>query len=255
MKKFAKAEIDGKVDRILALVQLPPENFAQRYPRELSGGQLQRVALARTLVTEPALVLFDEPMAALDRRLRDYMAIELRAIQKSLGIAAIYVTHDQETASVMSDRIAIMQAGRIVQIDSPAEVYANPADRFVAEFLGDANFLLPEAIGERTGPHRIVALAGGRLTVLDSLTEEDATAVILLRPEQVEIMAQRGDGEGIEGSIVGSQFKGGAYNWQIRLRDGQSLLARTLNDVLRDGAQDGIVWLKVRPDSARLLRR
>src|SRR5664279_5149431 len=105
-------------------------------PGQLSGGQLQRVALARTLVTEPAVVLFDEPMAALDRRLRDYMAIELRAIQKRLGIAAIYVTHDQETASMMSDRLAIMEAGRIVQIGAPAEVYERPANRFVADFLG-----------------------------------------------------------------------------------------------------------------------
>lgn len=104
MKGMAKVRIAEKVDRLLAVVQLPPEAFGDRAPSALSGGQLQRVALARTLVTEPALVLFDEPMAALDKRLRDYMAVELRSIQKRLGIAAVYVTHDQETASAMSDR-------------------------------------------------------------------------------------------------------------------------------------------------------
>ncbi|TIT53239.1 MAG: ABC transporter ATP-binding protein, partial [Mesorhizobium sp.] len=133
MQGLARNLIEAKVAKALELVQLSPEKFAGRRPSELSGGQLQRVALARTLVTEPALVLFDEPMAALDRRLRDYMAVELRSIQKQLGLAAVYVTHDQETASMMSDRVIIMNAGKILQAGTPEEIYETPNSKFVSD--------------------------------------------------------------------------------------------------------------------------
>jgi ABC-type Fe3+/spermidine/putrescine transport system ATPase subunit len=243
------------VARVLALVQLPAEDFAERYPHALSGGQLQRVALARTLVTEPALVLFDEPMASLDRRLRDYMAIELRAIQKALGIAAIYVTHDQETASAMSDRIAIMQAGRIVQVGSPAEVYESPASRFVAEFLGDANFLVPKSVGERNGPYRTVEIADTTVTVLDADHGANGTAVVMFRPEHTEIRMEPAEGARMRGVVVASQFKAGAYCWQVRLPDGQMVVARSVEDPFPKASRDGEVWLAVKAAHARLLRQ
>ena len=255
MKGIARAAIVEKVNRVLKLVQLPAEDFAARYPHELSGGQLQRVALARTLVTEPALVLFDEPMAALDRRLRDYMAIELRAIQKSLGIAAIYVTHDQETASAMSDRIAIMQAGRIVQVGSPAEVYESPASRFVAEFLGDANFLIPRAIGERTGQYRAVNVAGTTLAISDAEQAANGQAVVMFRPEHAKIQARPVEGAQFRGMVVGRQFKAGTYCWQVRLSDGQVIAARSHEDIFHGELGDGAVWLSVKAENARLLRQ
>lgn len=255
MKGIARAAIAEKVDRVLTLVQLPVEDFAERYPHELSGGQLQRVALARTLVTEPALVLFDEPMAALDRRLRDYMAIELRAIQKTLGIAAIYVTHDQETASAMSDRIAIMHAGRIVQVGSPVEVYESPASRFVAEFLGDANFLIPTAIGERNGRYRAVNVADATLTISDTEQDANGEGVVMFRPEHAEIRAHPIEGAQIKGVVVGRQFKAGAYCWQVKLSDGQLIAARSAEDIFRDGGREGDVWLTVKAENARLLRQ
>jgi ABC-type Fe3+/spermidine/putrescine transport system ATPase subunit len=255
MKGIARAAIIEKVDRVLTLVQLPAADFAERYPDELSGGQLQRVALARTLVTEPALVLFDEPMAALDRRLRDYMAIELRAIQKTLGIAAIYVTHDQETASAMSDRIAIMQAGRIVQVGSPADVYGSPTSRFVAAVLGDANFLIPKSIGERNGPYRAVVVADATLTITDSEPDASGETIVMFRPEHAEIRAHPNDTAQIRGVVIGRQFKAGAYCWQVRLSDGQLIAARSADDIFRDGARDGEAWLTVKAENARLLRQ
>jgi ABC-type Fe3+/spermidine/putrescine transport system ATPase subunit len=259
MRRFKKPVIDEKVDRVLEVVQLPAADFAHRSPHELSGGQLQRVALARTLVTEPALVLFDEPMAALDRRLRDHMAGELRAIQKALGIAAIYVTHDQETASAMSDRIAIMQAGKVVQVGTPAGVYERPASRFVAEFLGDANFLAPRAIGAREGRYRAVDVADATLQLLDA--DDDVvngagdTPVVMVRPEHTEIRLQPPDGCGLKGVVIGSQFRSGAYRWQIRLADGQTVVASSARDFLAGVGSGGEVWVSLQPEHARLLRQ
>jgi putative spermidine/putrescine transport system ATP-binding protein len=247
MQRMARPLIAEKVERMLELVQLPARDFADRYPKELSGGQLQRVALARTLVTEPAVVLFDEPMAALDRRLRDYMAVELRNIQKRLGFAAIYVTHDQETASAMSDRLAIMRAGRIVQVGSPSEVYHAPASRFVADFLGDANFLVPQDVERVDETRTAVRIFDTTLTLPDAGIG-DAPAV-MLRPEHVMVSAAAIEGAA-RGTIVGRQFKTGAYRWLIALPDGQQITAQSSHDL-----PDGEVWLTMRPEHARLLRQ
>ena len=185
---------------------------------------MQRVALARTLVTEPAVVLFDEPMAALDRRLRDYMAIELRNIQKRLGIAAIYVTHDQETASAMSDRLAIMRAGRIVQVGSPVAVYRSPASKFIADFLGDANFLVPQSVDAGEGGHSLVRVLDMTLEVPGAV--RDGQPILMCRPEHVTLSARPVDGAA-SGAVVASQFKSGAHRWQVELPDGQQIVAHS----------------------------
>ena len=253
MQRAPRAVIAEKVERILDLVKLPPAEFAGRYPRALSGGQLQRVALARTLVTEPAVVLFDEPMAALDRRLRDYMAIELRNIQKRLGFAAIYVTHDQETASAMSDRLAIMHAGRIVQVGAPSDVYHEPASRFVADFLGDANFLIPQSVQQVEQDRAEVRIFDAALTLQDPGLGDGAPAV-MLRPEHVTLSTTPIEGAA-SGTIISSQFKTGAHRWQIALGDGQQVTAQSPHDVAR-GAPIGMqVWLTIRGEHARLLRQ
>ena len=254
MQRMAHPAIAEKVDRMLDLVQLPPAEFGERYPKELSGGQLQRVALARTLVTEPAVVLFDEPMAALDRRLRDYMAIELRSIQKRLGFAAIYVTHDQETASAMSDRLAIMRAGRIVQVGSPAAIYRSPDSKFVADFLGDANFLVPQAVGEGDGGHRIVRLLDMVLNIPGEHAGGRGQQVVMCRPEHVRLSARPVDGAA-KGAILASQFKAGAHRWQIELTDGQQIIAQSTHDLDPAALHGNEVWLTISAEHARLLQQ
>lgn len=139
MRKRGRDEIEKTVRRLLELVRL--SGLEDRYPKQLSGGQQQRVALARALAFDPRLLLLDEPMGALDRSLREQLQLEVKRIQRTLNVTTIYVTHDQEEALLLSDRVAIMNAGRMEQVGAPAEVYNRPANRFVAEFLGVANFL------------------------------------------------------------------------------------------------------------------
>jgi ABC-type Fe3+/spermidine/putrescine transport system ATPase subunit len=227
MKKTPKSEIDGRVDQALQQVQLSPAQFADRRPQQLSGGQLQRVALARTIVTEPSLVLLDEPMAALDRRLRDHMAIELRTIQKELGIAAIYVTHDQESASMMSDRLAIMHAGQLVQVGGPAEVYQRPASRFVAEFLGDLNCITATSMGEDPNQAARAALAGTTVYVTGKCGAPLSPLQLVCRPEHVQLQSGPPDRHDLPATIADIQFSAGFFRWRLRLRDGQELFART----------------------------
>ncbi|TAJ33952.1 MAG: ABC transporter ATP-binding protein [Reyranella sp.] len=148
-RKVAGAELAKRVEEALALVQLA--GYGERWPHQLSGGQLQRVAIARALVIRPQVLLFDEPLSNLDARLRVSMRAEIRELQKSLGITAIYVTHDQEEAMSVSDRIALMQSGKLEQVGAPAEIYRKPASRFAAEFMGTTNLmpfgaLRPEAL-------------------------------------------------------------------------------------------------------------
>ncbi|MFS8067224.1 MAG: ABC transporter ATP-binding protein, partial [Byssovorax sp.] len=138
-KKLPRAEIQRKVKEVLAMVQM--ETFAARKPREMSGGQQQRVAVARAIVNNPSVVLLDEPLGALDLKLRKEMQVELKQLQRRLGMTFIYVTHDQEEALTMSDRIAVMKAGQIEQLAPPVEIYNRPRTRFVADFIGDTNLL------------------------------------------------------------------------------------------------------------------
>jgi putative spermidine/putrescine transport system ATP-binding protein len=252
MQGLAAATIKGKVESVLNLVQLPPEKFAERQPSELSGGQLQRVALARTLVTEPALVLFDEPMAALDRRLRDYMAVELRAIQKQLGLAAVYVTHDQETASMMSDRIVIMNAGRILQTGTPEEIYERPNSVFVSEFLGDTNVLRVERLLDRQDGSARVSVEGGieLRAVADERPGSDGSFVIF-RPDQAVIHAAD-PGNAVAGKVASVQFRSGLYRWQILLPTGQILIAQSPDNRLSLGSGDS-AWITVDPKKARIV--
>src|SRR5207249_1438913 len=139
MRKISASEVRRRVAEAFALVGL--KGLEERHPRELSGGQQQRVALARALVFRPRLLLMDEPLGALDRKLREQMQLEIKHLQKTLGITVIYVTHDQEEALFMSDRVAVTNAGTIVQIGTPVDLYNRPADRFVADFIGESNFL------------------------------------------------------------------------------------------------------------------
>jgi putative spermidine/putrescine transport system ATP-binding protein len=204
-----RAEIGKRVDRVLDLVQLG--EFADRLPRQLSGGQQQRVALARALVFEPAVVLLDEPLSALDKKLRAELEIELKALHARLRTTFINVTHDQEEAMTMSDRIVILRDGRIVQIGSPAELYHRPASRFVAEFLGRATFLT--GVVESVDDNAFALRIGDRTirsVISDRALKSGDTAVLALRPERI-IVSETTSGTGancLPGTISSTAFMG-----------------------------------------------
>jgi putrescine transport system ATP-binding protein len=186
-EKLPRSEIDKRVTEMLELVQLA--GYAERRPSQLSGGQKQRVAIARSLAKRPKLLLLDEPMAALDRRLREQTRVELAAIQKRLGIAFILVTHDQEEAMSLADRMAVMEAGRIVQIGPPREIYAHPASRFVAGFIGDTNLFEGKAAGRENGWLAVQTAEGDMMARDVPGITRGATVWLAIRPEQLRLGA------------------------------------------------------------------
>jgi spermidine/putrescine transport system ATP-binding protein len=186
MKKVAPAEIERRVARAMELVQITP--LAARKPAQISGGQKQRVALARALINEPQVLLLDEPLGALDLKLRKELQVELAALQKRLGMTFVYVTHDQEEALVMSDRIAVMRAGRIEQLDEARRLYESPRTRFVGQFLGSCN-LLDATVRERRGAELLVETGAGLLRLPEGEGEPGRRAAFCLaiRPEKIRV--------------------------------------------------------------------
>jgi spermidine/putrescine transport system ATP-binding protein len=185
MKKVLQADIDRKVEEMLQLISLP--GFGDRRPGQLSGGQQQRVALARALINEPNVLLLDEPLGALDLKIRKQLQGELRNIQRKVGITFVYVTHDQEEAMVLSDRIAVMDRGRVVQEGEPAVVYHRPANRFVANFIGESNFF-DGTLSHVSGNEGWVDLPGFARpvrTLLDQPVDAGAAVTIMVRPERM----------------------------------------------------------------------
>lgn len=178
-----------KIDDMLNLVEL--SHLADRYPHQLSGGQQQRVAVARALVFDPPVILMDEPLGALDKKLRESMQIEIKRIQSDLGATVIYVTHDQDEALTMSDRVAVMRGGRIEQIGVPDELYKNPQTPFVADFIGSMNFL-PAVVSAITGNEALLTFENGANWNFDGLIDDQALNVgghvlVALRPEQIRL--------------------------------------------------------------------
>ncbi|MBS0279656.1 MAG: ABC transporter ATP-binding protein [Proteobacteria bacterium] len=220
---WAKEEIGDRVTQALRLVRL--ERFAASFSRQLSGGQQQRVAIARAIVFEPSVVLMDEPLGALDKNLRYEMQTEIKEIQKQLGMTVVYVTHDQEEAMNLSDRIAIMNAGRIVQAGSPRDVYERPADRFVGRFLGEAN-LIPGAVTVAAGEGQsVLTLADGRTlraVAMEALTA-GAGATLFIRPEQIELAATQNSADPdinqLSGRIETLSFLGNTLRYMVRVAD------------------------------------
>ncbi len=187
-RRVPRAEIATRVDAALRLVRLDPATYAARLPAQLSGGQRQRVALARALVLEPAILLLDEPLGALDLQLRKTMQTELKALNRQLGTTFVYVTHDQEEALTMSDRIAVMNGGRLVQLGTPAEIYENPRTAFVAEFIGETN-LLDGTVRGLAGALREVEDARGRRWFVPDrpFLREAQTVRVAVRPEWLDL--------------------------------------------------------------------
>ena len=195
MERLAKAEIHRRVDETMATTDLTP--FADRKPDQLSGGQKQRVALARALVKRPKVLLLDEPLGALDKKLRERMQLELKRMQHEAGITFVIVTHDQEEALVMADRMAILKDGRLLQVGAPEDVYERPADRFVANFIGVMNF-----IDGKVGDDGVFETEGLRLALVDA---GPGPATLAVRPENIAIGAP---GERLAGTIADIAYHG-----------------------------------------------
>jgi len=222
-----RAAVALRVAEALQLVQLG--GYEERMPAQLSGGQQQRVALARALVIEPALLLLDEPLGALDKSLRQSMQVELRALQRRLGITAVMVTHDQDEALTMADRIAIMRDGRLEQIGSPTEVYQRPVSRFIASFLGTANFFHGR-VDQVSGGSARVALPGGIAITVPDARALGSPVTVALRPEAITVEpAASGNGaasantaDGIVEQVVYHGFVSHIY---LRQKNGELLIA------------------------------
>ena len=232
-KKVAKDEIGSRVDEMIKLVDL--EGLGDRRPNQLSGGQQQRVALARALVNRPQLLLLDEPLGALDLKLRKQMQIELKRIQSEVGITFIYVTHDQEEAMTMSDRLAVMNAGRMEQVGAPQDVYELPATEFVASFLGASN-LLDGEIETANGELSKVRLRSGDVLTVPSerLPAKTGPVRIGVRPEKLTIkradeQPPAGDDNSVQATVVVSTYTGVGTTYECRTDNGAVIVAYVQN--------------------------
>ena len=228
-RHLSKPELSRRVGEALDLVQLT--GFEKRRPSMLSGGQQQRVALARALVLNPSVLLLDEPLGALDAKLRRSLKVELKALQERVGVTFLYVTHDQEEALTMSDRLAVMHAGRIVQLGQPREIYEEPADTYVADFLGVSNLMEVQVV-ER-GPDRACQIRMGDSTLSVDRAEVDGLgpAHAVIRPERVRIEPYGQDGPNrVPGMIERLVFLGSATQVMLRLAPGALLQALVHND-------------------------
>jgi len=226
MRHVPKAEIVQRVNEALDLVQLG--GLGERRPLQLSGGQRQRVALARALVIRPTVLLLDEPLSNLDLKLREEMRVEIAALQRRLGITTVFVTHDQGEALLMSDRIAVMQAGRIVQLGNAGEIYERPATRFVAEFIGRMNFF-----GARVTAANTVQLTDGQsfaVPVADTVIER-AGLHLAIRPERARLSAARpSSGFALAGTVKQVLYLGSTREFHLVLDSGEKALVETPND-------------------------
>jgi spermidine/putrescine transport system ATP-binding protein len=231
-KKVAKDEVDSRVKESMRLVDLV--GFETRRPPQMSGGQRQRVALARALVNSPKVLLLDEPLGALDLKLRKKMQLELKRIQQEVGITFIYVTHDQEEAMTMSDRLAVMRHGKIEQLGDPAYVYENPATEFVAGFLGASNLLEGEVKEANNGRSTVLLTTGGTVTLPGARIPSDAGTHIKVgvRPEKVEITrgsrAPNGDNS-VEGTVTMTTYIGVSSQYKVATQDGTVLTVYVQN--------------------------
>jgi len=231
MRGLDKASIAAKVKAALAMVELA--GLEDRRPAQLSGGQQQRVALARAIVIAPRVLLCDEPLGALDKKLRQQMQFELKQLQKKLGLTLVFVTHDQEEALAMSDRIAVMNGGRVEQVGTPTEIYNQPTTRFVADFIGDTNIFR----GERTMASTVASAldAGKGLILALPANEAEGTGVlsVALRPEKIRLIprtdAATAAGSSAHGIVENTNFLGGAVLYRITLDGGHRVLVQQPN--------------------------
>jgi len=250
LKKIPETEVQHQVEDALAKVKMA--GFANRFPGQLSGGQQQRVAMARAIINRPRVLLLDEPLSALDARLRRDMQIELKRLQRELGIAFILVTHDQEEALSMSDRVVVMQEGKIAQVGTPREVYEEPSNLYVARFIGDIN-LFPGKVQEISKEHLVtLSLLGQQFTTKTTNNLQPGQDIqLLLRPEDLRLTSDISpDMPVFNGTIIERSYRGSTLDTTILLQDGPTVQACEFFDEddpdfdYRVGEQVTVSWVR-----------
>lgn len=238
MRKWSKEKRKSRVNEMLKLVHM--EQFADRYPNQLSGGQQQRIALARALAPEPEVLLLDEPLSALDLKLRQAMRDELQQLQRKTGITFIFVTHDQEEALAMSDRICVLAEGRVQQLDTPINIYENPSNKFVADFIGETNFLPVNVIKKEADFLIIDTPFDIELSIpIDSVKgiNYSTELTMSLRPEKISI--NKKDTEiSLQGRVSHRIYMGGYTHYEVVLESGVSVKVSTRNTISDDVRYD-----------------
>ena len=237
VRKVGRAEMDARIGEMIRSVRL--EGLEKRFPSQLSGGQQQRVALARALVISPQILLMDEPLSNLDAKLRVAMREEIRRIQKQLGITTIYVTHDQEEAMAVSDRIAILNLGRLEQLGSPDEIYFHPVSRFAAEFMGGSNILEIRVLSYDEASSRLRAETGGTTLTMRAPRPAGKRAYLSVRPEWVRLVEEPGE-DVIDGTVESTTFLGALVRYRVKALGGETITVEVHNprseDIRREGA-------------------
>ncbi len=253
MRGMDRTSIARKVADALAQVELV--GYEDRRPGQLSGGQQQRVALARAIVIEPRVLLCDEPLGALDKKLRQAMQFELKQLQRKLGLTMVFVTHDQEEALAMSDRVAVMNAGKVEQIGAPSDIYDRPSTRFVADFIGDTNLFRGEVICDGAGKS-VLQVDRGLSIELAARPEETGPLSIALRPEKISLATPPAPaGHGLDGVVESANFQGGSVLYRIETAGGRRLLAQQPNNGSHELFQAGAaVALRWKPSDIVILR-
>ena len=237
---LAKSEISDKIDSILRLVEL--QDYKKRRPQQLSGGQRQRVALARALVKQPKLLLLDEPLGALDKKLREQTQFELMNIQDKVGVTFVVVTHDQEEAMTLSTRIAVMDRGRFIQTGTPTEIYEYPRDRFVADFIGSANILDGKVVSNLEGMIEVSTYLGKFSFKSNSNISEGSDLFVGLRPEKISINKATSKSKDTTGYIDDIGYFGNTSRYKVRLDEGQIIDVTAQNQKRPKNAKDMLTY-------------
>jgi spermidine/putrescine transport system ATP-binding protein len=248
MKRLPKEDIRARVTNMLKIVEL--SGYEVRYPHQLSGGEQQRVGLARALVNEPAVLLLDEPLGALDLKVRRRMQLELKRIHREVGITFLYVTHDQEEALVMSDRIAVMNRGRIEQLDSVENIYLRPRSKYVSDFIGEVNLFTGTLVEGATGGMTTLTSEGDSLTVDTSNHLPLGTAVeVAIRPEKIRLTTEPAQGENTFPAVIADHaFLGPVTKYFVHLDSGKEVMVLRQNQgdeddrLLRRGERVMVSW-------------
>ena len=256
-EKLSKQELDGRVQEVLSLVKL--EGYEERFSNQLSGGQRQRIALARALIKRPKVLLLDEPLGALDKKLRDEMQIELRNLQKAVGITFVFVTHDQGESISMSDRVAVMNDGQIQQISDPHDLYYNPQNIFVSDFIGTTNFL-SSSTGASNGEEIMVKIESiGEFSIRNKLniSENNSDTICSIRPEAITLSPtpiEKGDIT-LEGKIENSSYYGELTSFYVKIDGAEKPLIASSQRFDNNSFQDNKCYLSINFEDINLLKK